>query len=217
MTQRGNTDEPETKIRLCVLGDGNVGKSALTIRYFQDQFVEDWDPTIEDLYVKRDQIDARFFQLEVQDTAGQEQFALLREDYIQNAHGFLIVFAVAGSNAQKSMQNLQTYFTDIRRFHGESIPIIVAANKIDLRRQIQKEEGEAMVEQLRQNHTRMGYIETSAKTKENVIQAFQRLCELVLQDTERFKTNMPTRDQASPSDPDQLRRRSKNPCFKCIQ
>lgn len=42
------------KIKICVLGDGNVGKSALTIRYFQDQFVEDWDPTIEDLYTRKD-------------------------------------------------------------------------------------------------------------------------------------------------------------------
>ena len=52
-----------------------------TVGYFQDQFVEDWDPTIEDLYVKKDQINGTFFQLEVQDTAGQEQFALLRDDY----------------------------------------------------------------------------------------------------------------------------------------
>ena len=45
-----SAQQTSIKIRLCVLGDGNVGKSALTIRYFQDQFVEDWDPTIEDLY-----------------------------------------------------------------------------------------------------------------------------------------------------------------------
>ena len=43
-------DLKERKIKLCVLGDGQVGKSALTIRYFQDEFVEGWDPTIEDLY-----------------------------------------------------------------------------------------------------------------------------------------------------------------------
>lgn len=168
------------KIRLCVLGDGNVGKSALTIRYFQDQFVEDWDPTIEDLYVKQDQMDGKFFQLEVQDTAGQEQFALLREDYIQHANGFLIVYSVAGNNAQRSLQNIDSYFNDIKRFHGEDIPIIVAANKIDLRREIEAEEGEAVVNRLKGNHQSMGYIETSAKTKYNVDEAFRKLCELVL-------------------------------------
>lgn len=46
-------------IKVCVLGDGNVGKSALTIRYFQDQFVEDWDPTIEDLYTRKDILKVR--------------------------------------------------------------------------------------------------------------------------------------------------------------
>jgi len=173
---------PSIKIRLCVLGDGNVGKSALTIRYFQDQFVEDWDPTIEDLYVKQDQVDGKFFHLEVQDTAGQEQFALLREDYIQHAHGFLIVFAVAGNNAQKSMKNIETYFNDIKRFHGENIPIIIAANKIDLRREIKTEVGEEIVNKLKENHKSMEYIETSAKTKQNVPEAFKKLCELVLRE-----------------------------------
>ena len=49
---------PATKptLKICVLGDGAVGKSALTIRYFMNQFVTDWDPTIEDLYEKEDQI-----------------------------------------------------------------------------------------------------------------------------------------------------------------
>ena len=133
-------------------------------------------------HVKQDQIDGKFFQLEVQDTAGQEQFALLREDYIQHAHGFLIVYAVAGNNAQRSMQNIETYFNDIKRFHGENIPIIIAANKIDLRREIEEKEGQEIVNKLRGNHKSMDYIETSAKTKQMVPEAFQRLCELVLKE-----------------------------------
>lgn len=133
-------------------------------------------------YVKQDQVDGKFFHLEVQDTAGQEQFALLREDYIQHAHGFLIVYAVAGNNAQKSMKNIETYFNDIKRFHGENIPIIIAANKIDLRREIKTEVGEEIVNKLKENHKSMAYIETSAKTKQNVPEAFKKLCELVLRE-----------------------------------
>lgn len=195
---------PSIKIRLCVLGDGNVGKSALTIRYFQDQFVEDWDPTIEDLYVKQDQVDGKFFHLEVQDTAGQEQFALLREDYIQHAHGFLIVYAVAGNNAQKSMKNIETYFNDIKRFHGENIPIIIAANKIDLRREIKTEVGEEIVNKLKENHKSMAYIETSAKTKQNVPEAFKKLCELVLreQHADEPLKGEPTRREVEGSAPE---------------
>merc|ERR1711920_152853 len=91
-------------------------------------------------------------------------------------------YAVAGNNAQKSMQNIETYFHDIKRFHGENIPIIIAANKIDLRREIQEKDGQDIVNKLRENHQSMGYIETSAKTKFNVSEAFQKLCELVLRE-----------------------------------
>ena len=83
--------EQEDGIRICVLGDGNVGKSALTIRYIQGEFVESWDPTIEDLYTQYKEIEGRMFNIEVQDTAGQEEFAVLRQDYYQYADGFLIV------------------------------------------------------------------------------------------------------------------------------
>lgn len=174
------TDGGIPVIRLCVLGDGNVGKSALTIRYFQDQFVEDWDPTIEDLYVKKDQIDSIFFQLEVQDTAGQEQFALLREEYIRRSDGFIIVYSVAqqpptDDPEKTSFKNVSRYYDDIRQFHGEDVPILIAANKIDLRRTVNQEQGEALA-----NRLKLKYIETSAKTKHNVTEAFQSLCEVIL-------------------------------------
>ncbi|CAH6777847.1 Mras [Phodopus roborovskii] len=43
--------------KLVVVGDGGVGKSALTIQFFQKIFVPDYDPTIEDSYLKHTEID----------------------------------------------------------------------------------------------------------------------------------------------------------------
>ena len=66
-----------------VLGIEFVGKSALSIRYFQNQFVPNWDPTVEDIYEKRGNYEnLGMYNLQVQDTAGQECFRILREDYI---------------------------------------------------------------------------------------------------------------------------------------
>ena len=45
-----------TKYKLVVVGDGGVGKSALTIQLIQNQFIENYDPTIEDSYCKQVQI-----------------------------------------------------------------------------------------------------------------------------------------------------------------
>ena len=52
---------PNEKVRtykLVVVGDGGVGKSALTIQFFQKMFVQDYDPTIEDSYIQHTEIDS---------------------------------------------------------------------------------------------------------------------------------------------------------------
>lgn len=193
------------KIRLCVLGDGNVGKSALTIRYFQDQFVEDWDPTIEDLYVKKDALGGKFFQLEVQDTAGQEQFALLRNDYIRHADGFLIVYSVAQQpssepDSKTSFENVERYYNDIRAYHNDQKPVFIAGNKIDLRRVVSEGQGRELATRLG-----VGYIETSAKTKANVTETFQTLCQLVLDEPEGNDTQEVHQFNVDPVPPEPVR------------
>ncbi|XP_064826968.1 ras-related protein M-Ras-like isoform X1 [Oncorhynchus masou masou] len=80
--------------KLVVVGDGGVGKSALTIQFFQKIFVPDYDPTIEDSYLKHTEIDAQWAILDVLDTAGQEEFSAMREQYMRTGDGFLIVFSV---------------------------------------------------------------------------------------------------------------------------
>lgn len=45
--------------KIVVVGDGGVGKSALTIQFFQKMFVEDYDPTIEDSYIQHSEIDGK--------------------------------------------------------------------------------------------------------------------------------------------------------------
>lgn len=60
--------------KLVVVGGGGVGKSALTIQFIQNQFPEEYDPTIEDSYRKQCLIDEEVALLDVLDTAGQEEY-----------------------------------------------------------------------------------------------------------------------------------------------
>lgn len=182
---------PATKptLKICVLGDGAVGKSALTIRYFMNQFVTDWDPTIEDLYEKEDQINNQFFHLCVQDTAGQDWFEILREDYIKNSQGFLIVYSVAEvqpegnqvpgdeeKEKKSSFQNVAEHYNLIRKYHPEdTTPIQIVANKIDLRRHVSEDEGRQLARDLN-----VKYIETSALRNTNVKEAFYDICTILL-------------------------------------
>ncbi len=61
-------------MRLVLLGSGGVGKSCITIRYVQDSFVLEYDPTIEDSYRRQVEVDGQQVMLEILDTAGTEQF-----------------------------------------------------------------------------------------------------------------------------------------------
>ena len=63
--------KPSPRYRIVVLGDGGVGKSALTLQYVQHNFIDYHDPTIEDAYQQRTVIDSEPCLLDILDTAGQ--------------------------------------------------------------------------------------------------------------------------------------------------
>ncbi|WRT64640.1 uncharacterized protein IL334_001574 [Kwoniella shivajii] len=80
--------------KITVLGDGGVGKTALTVQFTMSSFVETYDPTIEDCYRKQWVVDDQPCLLEVLDTAGQEEYTALRDQWIRDGEGFLIVYSI---------------------------------------------------------------------------------------------------------------------------
>uniref|UniRef100_A0A3B3Q2I2 Muscle RAS onco homolog n=1 Tax=Paramormyrops kingsleyae TaxID=1676925 RepID=A0A3B3Q2I2_9TELE len=161
--------------KLVVVGDGGVGKSALTIQFFQKIFVPDYDPTIEDSYLKHTEIDSQWAILDVLDTAGQEEFSAMREQYMRTGDGFLIVFSVTD---KASFEHVDRFHQLILRVKDrESFPMILVANKVDLvhLRKVTTEQGREMAAK----HS-ITYIETSAKEPPmNVDKAFHELVRVI--------------------------------------
>lgn len=163
--------------KLVVLGNPGVGKSALTIQFIQSYFVMDYDPTIEDSYTKQCIVDGEICKLEVLDTAGQEEFSAMREQYMRKGDGFVIVFSVTDRQS----------FEQIARFHKQILrakdrdeyPMIVLANKIDLDQQrvISVEEATRFARRLGD----VRVMEASAKVRFNVDQAFHDLVRQIKQ------------------------------------
>ena len=91
--------------KVVVLGSGGVGKSALTVKFVSGTFMEKYDPTIEDFYRKEIEVDGAPSVLEILDTAGTEQFASMRDLYIKNGQGFVIVYSIT---SLQTFQDIKT-------------------------------------------------------------------------------------------------------------
>jgi len=156
--------------KIVILGSGGVGKSALTLRLISGEFQTEYDPTIEDSYRKQVTIDSRPALLDVLDTAGQEEYASLQDQWIREGDGFLVVYAI---NNSQSIEDTDGIVEKIRRIKDQDFgefPIVLAGNKKDLEqhRAVFKE---ADVDP-RINEWKCPFFETSAKTKENVLECF---------------------------------------------
>ncbi|KAI9703886.1 MAG: Ras GTPase [Candelina mexicana] len=153
--------------KLVVVGGGGVGKSCLTIQLIQSHFVDEYDPTIEDSYRKQCVIDEEVALLDVLDTAGQEEYSAMREQYMRTGEGFLLVYSIT---SRQSFEEIMTFQQQILRVKDKDyFPIIVVGNKCDLEgeRQVSKQEGEAVARSFG-----CKFIETSAKSRINVDNAF---------------------------------------------
>lgn len=152
--------------KLLVLGSGGVGKSAMTIQLVQGRFVSTYDPTIEDSYKKKLIVDGNDIYLDILDTAGQDDFASIRQTYMRTGDGFIIVFAV---NDSSSFDQVEQFENDIKVSGGkDDAPIVVCGNKYDLEnRAISKEDAQAYC-----SSHKLTYFETSALNNMNISEAF---------------------------------------------
>ncbi|GMR40911.1 hypothetical protein PMAYCL1PPCAC_11106, partial [Pristionchus mayeri] len=161
--------------KLVVIGGGAVGKSSLTIQFFQKQFIDYYDPTIEDQYIQHCEVDGQTVIMDVLDTAGQEEFGAMREQYMRSGKGFLLVYSVTD---RKSFEEAGRLYRQVLRVKDkEEYPVLLVANKIDMvnQREVSQQEGKAMADDLR-----LAYIETSAKDPPvNVDAAFHELVRIV--------------------------------------
>eukprot|EP00339_Tiarina_fusa_P019652 CAMPEP_0117033600 /NCGR_PEP_ID=MMETSP0472-20121206/23988_1 /TAXON_ID=693140 ORGANISM="Tiarina fusus, Strain LIS" /NCGR_SAMPLE_ID=MMETSP0472 /ASSEMBLY_ACC=CAM_ASM_000603 /LENGTH=184 /DNA_ID=CAMNT_0004742547 /DNA_START=15 /DNA_END=569 /DNA_ORIENTATION=- len=156
--------------KIVVLGSGGVGKSAITVQFVQGIFVEKYDPTIEDSYRKPVEVDNTQYMLEILDTAGTEQFTAMRDLYMKNGQGFVLVYSII---AQSTFNDLPDLHEQILRVKDcDSVPMMLVGNKCDLidQRVITNEQGEALAKKFK-----CSFLEASAKTKNNVEQIFHDL------------------------------------------
>ena len=172
-------DKSESSVqnyKIACIGPGGVGKSALTLRYCQGVFVSVYDPTIEDAYRKSQEIDGEMVHLDILDTAGQEDYVALRTQWMRERQGFLLVYSMTD---RQSYEDIIPFWEQLQDVHADDdqIPVIVVANKSDMKdqREVSEREGHDLCKMC----GNAKYVETSAKSGQNIDKAFASLIKIV--------------------------------------
>eukprot|EP01090_Pellita_catalonica_P022430 TRINITY_DN8718_c0_g1_i1.p1 TRINITY_DN8718_c0_g1~~TRINITY_DN8718_c0_g1_i1.p1 ORF type:complete len:183 (+),score=31.83 TRINITY_DN8718_c0_g1_i1:506-1054(+) len=159
-----------TEYKMVVLGAGGVGKSALTIQLIQSNFIDDYDPTVEDSYRKRCVVDEESCLLDILDTAGPEEYSAMRDQYMQSAEGFLIVYSVTNKDSFIEASIFRDQILRVK--DADLFPMVLGGNKVDLteERKVPIAEAQELAKQWN-----IPFFETSAKDRINVEELFFEL------------------------------------------
>ncbi|KAJ5947365.1 Ras-related protein Rap-1b [Penicillium verhagenii] len=167
---------PQREYHIVVLGAGGVGKSCLTAQFVQNVWIESYDPTIEDSYRKQIEVDGRQCILEILDTAGTEQFTAMRELYMKQGQGFLLVFSITSMSSLNELSELREQIIRIK--DDEKVPLVIVGNKSDL--EDDRAVPRARAFGLSQSWGNAPYYETSARRRANVNEVFVDLCRQII-------------------------------------
>lgn len=167
----------EYRFKIVMLGDGAVGKTALTVRFTEDHFDSDYKRTIgSDFAVKRLQVADRDSNVTIQvwDLAGQPRFEIVRQSFYRGSRGGLLLFDVT---RRRTFINLDRWRDEAFDSIGQPVPVVIVANKVDLvdSRVVSIEEGQQYAEE----HGYF-YVESSALTGQNVEEAYVALCRTMI-------------------------------------
>ena len=166
----------EITIKLLLVGDSNVGKTSLLLKYTDDNYPLEHIATVGIEY-RIKMFDYKNFKIKIQiwDTAGQERFHSITNNFFRNSNGILFVYDITKHESFEGVINWVKEAEDI----GDDYQKILIGNKCDLdsEREVKEEEVEKF-----SNEKNIRYFETSAKNGTNLDEALSAIVELILKD-----------------------------------
>ena len=161
-------------LKYIIIGDSSVGKSKILTRYVYEKFNEEFQSTIGVEFASKNAIvNNKIYRIQIWDTAGQESFRSITRAYYKNSVCAFIVYDIT---SRTSFENVKSWLDDIQKQCPKTTFLVLVGNKIDLEneRQIMYEEGDSFAKE-----NNMLYIETSAKTGQNIETLFLKSVEII--------------------------------------
>ncbi|KAI3517221.1 hypothetical protein L2E82_07546 [Cichorium intybus] len=167
----GDSDAKNLRVKLVLLGDSGVGKSCIVLRFVRGQFDPTSKVTVGASFLSQTIAlqDSTTVKFEIWDTAGQERYAALAPLYYRGAAVGVIVYDITNPD---SFHKAQYWVKELQKHGSPDIVLALVGNKADLqeKREVSVQAG---IEYAEKNG--MFFIETSAKTADNINQLFEEI------------------------------------------
>lgn len=156
--------------KIAVMGYRSVGKSSLSIQFIEGQFVDSYDPTIENTFTKTVRVNSQDYEIRLMDTAGLDEYSLFPSQYSIDVHGYVLVYSIT---SLKSFDVVKSIYDKLLDITGKlQVPVVLVGNKTDLHleRQVSLSDGKKLAEEWNAI-----FLETSAKENLSVSDVFHLL------------------------------------------
>ena len=159
--------------KVLLLGAPSVGKTSIFYRYVKNQFIHDYITTIGINYLTKEiTLEAKkIAKLVILDIGGQKKFKFLHKKYYEGANGALVIFDLT---QLKTYEAIEGWLSEMFEILQKNIPFIIIGNKLDLVKEISRSVDKDIVRDYTEKKNSV-YLETSAKTGENVEEVFKEL------------------------------------------
>ncbi|MFW9820035.1 MAG: Rab family GTPase [Candidatus Thorarchaeota archaeon] len=171
----------EYVLKIVTIGPGGVGKSSIIRRFVKNEFSFDYKFTI-GVEINSKIVEygkGSFAQLTIWDIGGQERFRILRRNFYEGTYGALVVFDLS---RPQTFSKMKEWVSDLNVKLERKVPIVILGNKSDLIPEIGKSLDQNEIYHFVEKLDCI-YLETSAKTGQNIQEAFVRLTEMIVKDT----------------------------------
>ncbi|KAL8224141.1 hypothetical protein R6Q57_019616 [Mikania cordata] len=167
----GDSDAKNLRVKLVLLGDSGVGKTCIVLRFVRGQFDPTSKVTVGASFLSQTIAlqDSTTVKFEIWDTAGQERYAALAPLYYRGAAVAIIAYDITNPD---SFHKAQHWVKELQKHGSPDIVLALVGNKADLqdKRKVSVQDGIDFAEK-----NRMFFIETSAKTADNINQLFEEI------------------------------------------
>jgi len=191
-TQKREAGKISKAIKLGVVGDGTVGKTTMLMAYTLNAFLDEYTPTVFDNFSVIEDVDGKLVNIILWDTAGQEDYKLLRVTTYSNTDIFLMCFSVVHPS---SFDNIRWWLQEIRK-HCPETPFILCGTKIDMREDpntieslkangeepISRKKAERKAKEIKARR----YLECSAKDPPSVQAVFQECVRVIMDKDKKY-------------------------------